>query len=392
MTARPTVAVIGAGPAALACAHRLRAEPGIRVVMIAPEGRADYLPGALAVATGDSALDRFRRPVAIGGVEVVPAIAEGIEPGRVRVDGSDLEVQAVVAAPGLALEPLDPALGPAAGPRGGKRAARVVAFWDLDGAAAAAPAIEALERGILTVVIASPLYRCPPAPYGLAIRLARRAERLGRPVRVRLTTPEPRPLVAIGSEVGEYLAGACAEAGVEVEFDVQPDPAALAAGQVTDHAGQAVPTDLAVVVPPHRSHPLVAGLAGGEPLVAVDTRGRTATEGIYVAGDAAAGPYPRAVAPAVLSGLAAAEGALADLGFGVDAEDGASSPTPELDCFVDRGGGLYGRIQVRYPGGPPPAGRPEVEIDGSGPAETVGFDAALRRWRAVCSERASPLA
>lgn len=90
----------------------------------------------------------------------------------------------------------------------------------------------------------------------------------------------------------------------------------------------------------------------------------------------------------MLSGLAAAEGALADLGFGVDAEYGAGGPTPELDCFVDRGGGLYGRIQVRYPSGPPPAGGPEVEIDPSEPAETGGFDAALRRWRDVCSERA----
>jgi len=371
VTIRPTVAVVGAGPAGLAAARRLRVEPGVRVLLVAPRGTADYLPGALAVATGDAGVDRYRVPVDLGDVEVVAATAEAVGPGGVRIDGTDLEAQAVIAAPGLALDSVG---GRSDGAPGG-----TVAFWDLDGAALVAPVIRSFEHGVLTVVIASPLYRCPPAPYGLAIRLARRAADLGRAVRVRLTTPEPRPLAALGSGVSDFLIASCADAGVEVAFDVHPDHEALAAGHVTDRAGTPVPTDLAVVVPPHRAHPLLAAWAGPEPLVAVDDHGRAGGGEIYVAGDAAAGPYPRATGPAVLSGVAAAEGALADLGF----RSGPGDTTPELDCFVDRGAGRYGRIRITYPDGPPPGGRSAVEIDPSAPGSPGGFAAALERWRSL---------
>lgn len=372
VTTRPTVAVVGAGPAALAAVHRLRTEPGVRVVLVAPGGTAEYLPGALSVATGDAAAERYRTPVRLAGVEVVPEAADGIGTGSVRVGDTDVAAQAVIAAPGLALAPVGDADD-------------VLGFWDLDGAARAAPAVAGFERGVLGVVIASPLYRCPPAPYGLAIRLARRAARLDLPVRVRLTTPEPRPLAGIGSEVSGFLVASCADAGVELELDVRPDPAALASGHVVYGDGAVPAADLALVVPPHRTHQMLAALAGPTPLVPVDDGGRTAEPGVYVAGDAVAGPYPRATAPAVLSGVAAAEAALADLGFDTDAGDGAAT-TPQLECFVDQGAGHYGRLQLDYPYGPPPGGRPSALIDPSAPARTGGFDAALDRWRAGCSD------
>lgn len=384
MSIRPTVVVIGAGPAALAAARRLRAEPRVRVVLVAPGGMADYLPGALMVATGDARIDDYRSRLRLDGVEVIGGTAEAIGPGRVRVDGSDLQAQVVIATPGLALDPLGGAVGTSGtGPDGARSGRRMVSFWDLTGAARVAPVVQGFEHGTLTVVIASPLYRCPPAPYGLAIRLARRAELLGLDVRVRLTTPEPRPLAAIGSAVGEFLLASCARAGVDVRFEVHPDPAALVSGQVTDSAGTALETDLAVVIPPHRAHPLLTDLAGAGQLVTVDDWGRTAQGGIYVAGDAADSPYPRATAPAALSGIAAAEGALADLALAPATRAG----TPDPDCFVDQGAGRYGRIQISYPAGPPPLGRPPVVIDESAPADSGGFEAALDRWRDSCTDR-----
>jgi sulfide:quinone oxidoreductase len=379
MSARPTVVVIGAGPAGLGALHRLRDEPGVHVIALVPDGLADYLPGALAVATGDAGSDRFRAPVRLDGIEVIPLAAERIEAGQVRVGDRRLEAQAVIAAPGLALVPFDggprwPAVPPSP---------RAVAFWDLPGATRVAPVLEAFTRGVLSVVIASPLYRCPPAPYGLAIRLARRAKRLGLAVQVRLTTPEPRPLAAIGSEVSRFLVAACTDAGVEVEFDVHPDPTALAAGEVTDSTGAPLPTDLAVVIPPHHAHPLLAELATPQQLVAVDAGGRTAQSGLYVAGDAVASPYPRAMAPATVSGRAAAEGVLADLGFAT----AVGTAPPEPDCFIDQGAGRYSRLQISYPAGPPPAGAAAVTIHPPALAAAGGFDAALERWRESCSDR-----
>lgn len=53
MASRATVAVIGAGPAALAAARRLVQHDDVGVTLIAPGGSADLLAGVLPVVTGD---------------------------------------------------------------------------------------------------------------------------------------------------------------------------------------------------------------------------------------------------------------------------------------------------------------------------------------------------
>lgn len=362
MSAVPTVVVVGAGPAGIAACRLLR-DSGARVVLVTPGGTSDYLPGTLPVATGDAPADHYRVPVQLRGVEVVPAAAEAIEQGGVRVEGSVVRADAVVGAPGLALERADhPATG-----------SPTVCFWDPSGAKEAAPAILGVERGTLDVVITSLPYRCPPAPYGLAMRLAERARRLGNAVSVRLFTPEPHPLAALGRTVGDRLLETCARAGVEVHLSATP--------RDRDHQEEAV---LQVVVPRHRATPLLAELTEGESLlVPVDGDFATAVPGVFVAGDAAKSPYPRAAGPAAWSGARAAASALAYLGLD---PTGARDPHPMADCLVDEGGGAYERIQVTYPAGPPPEGTPQVAVDDLSLAGQGAFDLAREVWRASCKE------
>lgn len=371
VTASPTVAVIGAGPAALACVHRLREQPEVRVVVVAPGGASSLLAGVLPVLTGDARAESFTQSVALEGVEVVAVAADAIDTGRVRIAGDDMRVDAVVAAPGLSLDSV------AAGGRGHQQ---VVAAWDLPTAQEAASAVSSFASGRIDVVVSSRLYRCPPAPYGLALRLARRAEANGWPIEVRLVTPEPQPVAAIGGVVSEHLLASCAEAGVEIAFDVQLDPEALGSGVLRQTSGEPVDSDLAVVIPPHRVNPLLAELVETDPLVSVDAWGRVGVDGIYAAGDVVAAPFPRAAAPAAVSGIAAAHGALADLGF--DVEEPSMLPAP--DCFVDQGNGRYSRIRISYPAGRPPEGQPSVVVDPAAPAADSGFDEAVARWRGMC--------
>lgn len=362
----PTVLVVGAGPAGLAAARRLRDHGGVRVRLLAPGGAAEYLPGSFAVATGDASPTEYREPVRLDGVEVIDAVAEEITGEGAFAGGRWHGGAAVVAAPGLAVDPFVPVDGaPAAG------------FWDPRAAADATPLVAGLRSGTITVAVASALYRCPPAPYGLAMRLARRARKEGRDVQVRLVTPEPKPVAAIGSSVSDYLAQACTEAGVEVVHEFRPDPDALRAGRVTDGTHE-YPTDVALVVPPHRRHRLLEGLNGDGLMVAAGAHGETDVPGLFVAGDAVASPFPRAAAPATVSGIAAAEGALGHAGLA----DPAAPALPEPDCFVDRGAGEYGRITIDFPDGAPPAGAPRVVIDPRQPADE--FDAAEAAWRAGC--------
>jgi sulfide:quinone oxidoreductase len=369
MRAVPTIAVVGTGPAGIAAARQLRDGAGVHVVLIAPEGRSEYLPGTLTVATGDAYASQYKTRVELAGVEVLPATVDSIEPGGLRIEGSLLRADAVIAAPGLALDPVGRAT------RG-----ETVGFWDPTGAEAAAPRIRAVERGVIDVVISSLPYRCPPAPYGLAMRLARRARQLDQQIQVRLVTPEEHPLAALGPVLGDALLAGFRNAGVEVSLGVEIDPDALANGVVTAGAGDRGGADLTIVIPRHRTSPLLADLVdSSSPLVTVDARFATEMAGVFVVGDAAASPYPRAADPAAWSGTIAAMAVLSELGF-----DHARTPlAPAPDCFVDHGDGAYGRIRITYPDGPPPRGQPAVAIDHAAPALAADFEAAHRHWRSV---------
>jgi sulfide:quinone oxidoreductase len=369
MRAVPTIAVVGAGPAGIAAVRRIRDQGAVHVVLVVPEGRSEYLPGTLAVATGDARAAQYTTRVELAGVEIIAAQVEAIEPGALRIGGSWLRAHAVIAAPGLALDPVGRAT------RG-----EIVGFWDPTGAAAAAPRIRAVERGVLDVVISSLPYRCPPAPYGLAMRLARRARRLDRPLQVRLVTPEEHPLAALGRTLGDALLADCQDAGVEVSLGAEIDPDALAEGEITAGASDRDGADLTILIPRHRTSPLLADLVDAtSPLVTVDARFATEMPGVFVVGDAAASPYPRAADPAAWSGTLAATAVLSELGF-----DHARTPeAPAPDCFVDHGDGAYGRIRITYPDGPPPKGQPAIAIDPAAPALATDFEEAHRRWHAL---------
>jgi sulfide:quinone oxidoreductase len=101
--------------------------------------------------------------------------------------------------------------------------------------------------------------------------------------------------------------------------------------------------------------------------------------GVFVVGDAAASPYPRAADPAAWSGTLAATAVLSELGF----DQAQSAEAPEPDCFVDHGDGVYSRIRITYPDGPPPRGQPAIAIDPAAPALATDFEEAQRRWHAL---------
>ncbi|MCB1256209.1 MAG: hypothetical protein KDB26_03845 [Microthrixaceae bacterium] len=368
-----TVIVIGAGPAALAAANHLGTVPGLDVVVVSPGGSSDFLAGTLPVATGDAEVSDYRVPVAIDGVRVIDARAGAIRPATgtsgpaVLINGDWLEAQSVIAAPGLAVAEIG-------------AAPNLYGFWGLDGASEARSSVTSFDGGTLTVAIASGVYRCPPAPYGLAMRLAERVRSLGLTAQVRLTTPEDRPLAAIGTSVSDYLRRACDEAGIEVRYGFALNPDALNEGVLADVSGEVLDTDLGLVVPPHYKNLLLQDAASTGPLVEVDEFGRTSIDGVFAAGDAVARPFPRASAPADVSGLIAARGVLHTLGLA----DEPLEILPEPDCFVDRGSGQYSRIQITYPDGVPPSAEPYVTISDPRHETHAAFTEARRTWMSMC--------
>jgi sulfide:quinone oxidoreductase len=256
-------------------------------------------------------------------------------------------------------------------------APNVHAFWDPAGAEAASNAARDFQAGTVAVIVSSLPYRCPPAPFGMAMELADYYRGKRRNVRVVLTTPEETPLAAIGGGVPEFLEGSCAAAGVELVTGFDPELAGLGEGRLTSAQSVAIDCDTAFVIPAHVRSPIFAGLPGQGPLVEVSPRFESVDSGLFVVGDAARVPLPRAAEAAASEGRTAADTVLEGLGLSV--EQGLHLPEPE--CYVGHGGGDFSRISLRYPGGLPPRGRPEVKIEGPSKGFAAGFEGSFNRWR-----------
>jgi sulfide:quinone oxidoreductase len=363
------VAVVGAGPGGLAAALRLKERAGdqIEVLLFEKEAMAEYLPGTISVFMGQTTRERWRRRLNPGGLKVRFGEADEVSGGGVRIEGEWVEADAVVASPGLALAPGRVPDAP-----------NVHTFWDPEGAESASEAARGLRGGTVAVVVSSLPYRCPPAPYGVAMELAAYYRREGRDARVVLTTPEEVPLASIGGGVPEFLRSSCAAAGVGILTGFEPDLPRLENGRLCSRGGVEVGCDLAFVVPPHERSPLLARLPGEGPLAPVSPRFESAWPNLFVVGDAAMVPLPRAADVAAAGGRTAADAALEGLGL-----SGRREPHPPApECYVPHGGGSYSRISLRYPDGLPPRARPEITLEGPSERLAAGFEASFDRWLA----------
>lgn len=359
---------MGAGPGGVAAARRLRERAGgaIELLLFEREPAVEYLPSSVPILLGRETREHRRVRPFISGVEVRNGEVGRVSGGGVTLDGEEHEAVAVIAAPGLCLDHQQVPNLPG-----------VHSFWSPSGAEKASAVARRFEGGTVAVVISSLPYRCPPAPFGMAMELAGFYRDEGRDVRVTLTTPETSPLAALGGGVPEFLEESCGSAGVDLVLGFKPNLETLRQGELRSIGGDTVEFDIALVIPPHSRSPLLAGLPGGEPLVGVTPDFESAEPGLFVVGDAAATQLPRAAAAAAAAGRTAADAVLTGLGLARERE----AHLPEPECYVGHGRGIYSRISLRYPDGPPPEGTAAVTIEGPSRDLAAGFEEAFERWR-----------
>lgn len=367
---RPRVLVVGAGPGGLAAVLRLleAGRGGVEVVLVTRAGTATHLAGTVPVALGDRTAAEFVATVGVEGVHCLDGEVSRVDGGGADVDGERIRADAVIAGPGMVP---DAGLVP--------RWSRARVGWDPVAAATAAADLEAVPGGRLVIGVCELPYRCPPAPYSLAMVLADRHKRSGRFTQVSVVTPEAFPLMGVGGEAPGFLMDACAGAGVQIEGRFEIDLARSEDGVLRSADGRELDYELAFLVPPHRRSPALAHLEGDGPLVAVDARGETADAGLFVVGDAAATGLPRAAGVAEAQGRSAADAVLTRLGLASPREP----ELPEPSCYVAHAGGTVSRIRVRYPAGLPPAGEPVVSIDGPSPDLAYAAEGERGRFLAM---------
>jgi len=361
------VIVVGAGPGGLSAAARLREHgpDGLEVLLVTRDGAATHLAGTIAAALGTHPAGHFMTAAAPPGVTCRNGEVTAADGAGVVVAGERLDADAVIAAPGLV--PDTGALPSWSRARTG---------WDPVAAERHAADLDEVPGGRLIVAVCALPHRCPPAPYGLAMALARRHRGSGRFTKVCVVTPEPFPLMGVGGEAPAFLMESCAGAGVAFEGRFQVDLETSEDGILRARDGRELDYQLAFLVPPHRRAAMLAGLGGDGPLVAVDQYGETKVPGLFVVGDAAATGLPRAAGVAEAQGRTAADAALARLGLAPALE----AHRPQPSCYIAHGGGAMSRIRLRYPGALPPDGEAVVEIDPPSPDLAHAAEGERRRF------------
>jgi sulfide:quinone oxidoreductase len=252
-------------------------------------------------------------------------------------------------------------------------------YYSLPGAGRLRDALAEFEGGTVLIGVLGHPFKCPPAPFEGAFLLHDLFVRRGLrdAVDIRMTFPMAAP-VPVTPEVSQMFLGALEEREIEcapkelvVGLDVRERTARLA-------SGGNLPYDLFIGIPVHRVPAVVerSGLAVDGWVPVDQTNLATRFPGVYALGDVASGA--RTVAKAGIFAETAARVVAADIVGRLRGSGPAPAYQGDGDCYVEFGGGLVGKIEVNFLGGPAPTARiiaPSRELA----AEKEAFAATRRQ-------------
>ncbi len=173
-------------------------------------------------------------------------------------------------------------------------------MYDLDSAVRLRDAVAGFQGGTVAIGIARLPFKCPAAPYELALLLDDSFRRRGvrAEVRIEFFTPEGAPLPAAGPENGGKVLAMLQERGIA--YHPKRKLKEVGPRSLTFEEGEPLPFDLLICVPPHRApKPVVdAGLTDASGWVPVDP-GTLQTEqsGVFAIGDVTALATPNGYVP-----------------------------------------------------------------------------------------------
>jgi sulfide:quinone oxidoreductase len=252
-------------------------------------------------------------------------------------------------------------------------------YYSLAGAERLRDAMREFTTGTILISVLGHPFKCPPAPFEGAFLLHDQLTQRGirDAVDIRMTFPMAAP-VPVTTEVSQMFARALDERGIEYapkQLVTSLDPGAREAQLAS---GERMPYNLFVGIPVHRVPEVVAssGLAV-DGWVPVD-RANLATRfpNVYALGDVAGLPMAKAGVFAEAAARVVADDIVARL-------TGGEPPPPYEgvgNCYVEFGGGIVGKVESNFLGGPAPTAR-LVEPSKETAAEKAAFGPARReRW------------
>ena len=287
-----SVVVVGGGIGGVVAASRLSRELsslgwGGRVVLVDRDLAHPFAPSFPWVMTGARRpeqvtvdLQRLRRR----GVELVRGEVLQIDPEHrvVQTTGGAFDFLWLVIALGAELAP--DALP------GFSEATHNV--YTLKGAAAAGRALRAFDGGRLAVLVSRLPYKCPAAPYEIALLAdaVLRERSVRERVSIDVYTPEPYPMPTAGPAIGQALTALMSERGLSLHPQRSVERIEPASRELIFADGARASYDLLFGVPPHRAPEAIrsSGLAGESGFLPVNPHTLAAeAEGVFGIGDVA---------------------------------------------------------------------------------------------------------
>ncbi len=273
--------ILGGGFGGVAAAHELRRlRPDDEIILI--DRAAHFMVGFRKtwILLGDGRPDAARGALANlqnAGIQFTQGEVTAIYPAQraADVDGQRYEADAVIVALGarLAVEQV-PGFQ-----------AHVWNVYDAEGLEGVRRQLEQFKGGRVSVGVYGLPYKCPPAPYEIAIMAAEWFHARGVTVEMELFTPLPATLPIVGSAGCGVIEEHLAKHGIRF----LPGHQATAVEDQTVFFGQQQRQyDLLLGVPPHRCPHVVvsSGLAQEDGWIQVDSRTlETIFPGVYAVGD-----------------------------------------------------------------------------------------------------------
>ncbi len=229
----------------------------------------------------------------------------------------------------------------------------------------AAQALREFKGGKLLIGIFGGPYKCPPAPYEMAMLISDTLKARGVRANIEVFTPQPVSMPILGQVGCDIVESRLADKGVT--FLPNHKATAVEPGEVV-FANERRPFDLLLGVPPHRPPAVVreSGLVGDSGWVAVDPRTlETQFPGVYAIGDvvqvamANGKPLPKAGVFAEAMGETVADRIAATFA-GLEPE---ATFKGEGGCYLEVGMGQAMMVRGRFMAQP----QPEVELIESSP-------------------------
>ena len=171
-------------------------------------------------------------------------------------------------------------------------------FYTLDGAMKLRKALDLYHGGKIVVGVCGTPFKCPVAPYEMALMLEAQMKRAKKSTEIHLFTPESHPVPAAGSVIGKQVERLLENRGIK--YHPKAKLSKIERNKVTMEDGMQLDYDLLITVPPHRVPKVAvdAGLADPSGWIPVNPHNlATKFEDVYAIGDVAAIETPHGHMP-----------------------------------------------------------------------------------------------